>query len=513
MNHRSDIQTLNVIGAISQDDKALDDFKGNGLFETLAGKSNKKPIVYDLMPIDMVSEHEGTKTYFPLKAVKSALPTILMTPIHISGDRENHFEEDGTAVAIGSVVAARIKKIKGVNYLRLAGFLFDKDYPTEVDEIERWKKELGASFEIQYTSASEYEKGVVSVDEFEFSGSAILKKTAAAYPTAQVVVASKDGNSVFLDLEYFDKAKALGADIKADKKGVQGMVVSDSYQELNSRISKKLHENDQDWNLSLLATFSDRIVYQDWKENKFYKATYKDEGGEIILGKPVEVKVKFVKAQKSGKDVEGGMLITEEVIEIVKPNGVTIFKGGDRLMSKLLGVGADFCDNCQPVLASKVEGKDLILGEAIQETEVVKTLEGKVSELSSENETLKTENATMKGENEALKIKLQDVETEKARTETEKKINEKFAELKGGYQDSDHDELKNVITRQVVGYKDIEGDADRLAQAGKDGEFMVIKKVGSGDNDTGNLMVGGAADTGGMGQIVDKINPGKKAIL
>jgi len=494
------IEVLNIVGTVSRDEKAVEDFKDIKLFSELSGKPNKKPIIYDLMPIDTISEHEGTKVYFPLKAVKGALQTVLMTPIHITGDREHHFEEDGTAIAIGHVVATKVKKIKGTNYLRIAGFLYDKDYPTEIAEIERWKKELGASFEVYPKKVSQYDKGVVSIDEFEFSGSAILKKTAAAYPTAQVVMASKNGDMAYLDLEYFDKAKELGTEIKADRGRIQGMILPNSFQELNNLIRAKLHENDPNYDLDLVATFTDYIIYRNYKEGKYYKMSYKHEDKEITFGKPVEVKMKFVKAELNtlGKSLPKGKSMT----------------GGEKVMNKILGIGADFCESCQPILASKVKDGDLVLGEALKDTEVVKDLEGKIKELTSEAETLRTENATLKGEKEALETKLQAEEDARQKAETEKAISEKFDSLKGEYQESDHEELRNVITRQVTGYKDIEDEVERLNQATKDGEFLVSKKGDSGSKDKDNIViVMGGADEKGIAQIVEKINPEKETIL
>ena len=489
-------ESIRISGAVNTEKNAIEDFKDIGIITELGGKPNRKLVIYDLLPFDMVSEHEGVKTFFPLGAGKKALPSILMTPIHISKDREHHYEETGEATVIGHIVAGKIKKIDGTNYLRVAGFLYDNDFSDEVKEIGTWSNELGASFEVFPRKTSEFTEGVISIDEFDFSGSALLKKSMAAYPSTQIIMASKDGNTVYVDMEYYQKTKEFGGDLKAGKDNLQGMVLKNSFQELNNLIRAKLRENDPNYDLSLVATFPDHIIYRDYKTSKYYKMSYKKKDDEITFSKPTEVKMKFVKAELDKQ----GRISSKTMRKI----------GGEKIMSKLLGIGANFCETCQPILAEKVDSGDLIIGNELNNVEIVKDLQAKLDEATSENDSLKTENATLKGEKDALEVKVQETEDATKKAETDKAIAERFNELKGEYQEADHENLKKIIERQLMGYKDIENEAERLTQASKDGEFLVSQKNKS-DGSQGIVMGGAHGDN--IGDLVGKINVGKEAIL
>lgn len=175
-----------LIAALKQD---------NPLFSRLDGSPNGHFVVMDLTTLDRVSQHEGPVQYKLLSAgIKDALPTLIGKPVHVTTDFDGHLEAGARYKPIGVFMGGQV--LEGVSptggsTLRVVAMLWDGDFPEELEEIQNAQHALGASYEVAYSPSDAIRNGnVIEVTKYVFAGGAILKKTAAAHPETQLLVAN-----------------------------------------------------------------------------------------------------------------------------------------------------------------------------------------------------------------------------------------------------------------------------------------------------------------------------------
>lgn len=170
--------------------------EGNPLFAALDGSPNAHFIVFDLTTVGKKSQHAGlTKYKLAASGLAAALPTLISKPIHVTASLDDHFEPGQPPKPIGTFLGAvGIDNPDGTKTVRAIGTLWERDFPDEVETIKAQKDKLGASYEITYTAtaARRIDATTVEIADYEFSGAAILKKTAAAHPETKVHVARTD---------------------------------------------------------------------------------------------------------------------------------------------------------------------------------------------------------------------------------------------------------------------------------------------------------------------------------
>ncbi|HSE46337.1 MAG TPA: hypothetical protein VLA89_13510, partial [Gemmatimonadales bacterium] len=141
--------------------------------------------------------------------------SLIGKPIHVTTDFDAHFEAEKQPKAIGVFMGGiGLENEDGTITVRAVGTLWEGDFPDEVDEIKKNAATLGASYEIQYlaASAARVDTNVIEISAYEFSGGAILKKSAAAHPESQVLVAAQDRDTVFDVIVPFSSREPAGDD-------------------------------------------------------------------------------------------------------------------------------------------------------------------------------------------------------------------------------------------------------------------------------------------------------------
>jgi hypothetical protein len=185
----------------------------NPLIAAIKDSPNTHLVVFDLTSVGRPSKHSGKIQYqLSKKGLAAALPTLITKPIHITTDLDAHFEAGRAPKAIGAFLGGiGLENDDGTMTLRAIGTLWDGDFPDEVAEIQKKQAQLGASYEIQYLSASaeRVNDHVIEIGTYEFSGGAILKKNAAAHPETQLLVASKDIDRVFDVMDEDDLSRLM----------------------------------------------------------------------------------------------------------------------------------------------------------------------------------------------------------------------------------------------------------------------------------------------------------------
>lgn len=175
--------------------------KNNPLFAAIQDTPNTHLVVFDLTSVGRPSKHAGKWQYqLARSGLAAAIPTLISKPIHVTPGLDGHIEAGKAPVAIGAFLGAEgLENPDGTMTVRAIGTLWDSDFPDIVEEIKSKKAQLGASYEISYLSASADRIGdkLIEIKDYQFSGGAILKKSAAAHPETQLLLASKDETKVF----------------------------------------------------------------------------------------------------------------------------------------------------------------------------------------------------------------------------------------------------------------------------------------------------------------------------
>jgi len=186
----------------------------NPLMASIKDSPNTHLVIFDLTSIGKPSNHEGEFHYQLAKAgLKAALPTLISKPIHVTEGFDGHFTAGKDPVAIGVFLGGVvIDQADGSQILRAVGTLWDNDFPDIVNEIKEKRADLGASYEIAYLAASASRLGgkVIEIGQYEFSGGALLYKSAAAHHETQLLMADKDVSQAFdvLDDEQYPRLLA-----------------------------------------------------------------------------------------------------------------------------------------------------------------------------------------------------------------------------------------------------------------------------------------------------------------
>ncbi len=124
----------------------------------------------------------GKRVLIPKKVAEDALPSLLGMAVDYSPALDKH---DAKA-KIGIISGAEIKG----DAIHIDGFLYGKDFPDVVKEIQDKKGELGFSYEAD-ASVVDWKADPIETDRIIFTGAAILKKSKAAY-TSTSITASAD---------------------------------------------------------------------------------------------------------------------------------------------------------------------------------------------------------------------------------------------------------------------------------------------------------------------------------
>jgi hypothetical protein len=190
---------------------------GNPTYAGIHGTANASPFVVDLALLDTVSQHVGTKFRLKASGAEASTRTLAGKPVHVTTGFMGHYEAGKAWKPVGVMLGGKVvTSAAGAQVVRVAGLLWEQDFPTEVAQIRASRALLGASWEIQFqkAKATKGEDGVVEVAEWNYTGSAILLKNAAAFPDTALLHASEDSDAD----EKKDKKKPWAKPWEKDKK-------------------------------------------------------------------------------------------------------------------------------------------------------------------------------------------------------------------------------------------------------------------------------------------------------
>jgi hypothetical protein len=121
-----------------------------------------------------------------LQATEQALPSLLGMAVGYAPEMDRH----DARRKVGIITSADLRSTTGKGQsLDVQGYLFARDFPEVVDEMERRKGELGMSYEIADVRVLDTDAPVWVATEFTFTGAAVLLRDKAAYQGTNVELA------------------------------------------------------------------------------------------------------------------------------------------------------------------------------------------------------------------------------------------------------------------------------------------------------------------------------------
>lgn len=197
---------------------------------------NKAPFSGTLFYVDRPSENApsgtgGKRLLVPRDVAENALPTLIGMGVNTSYWLDDHEVTN----KIGVIEEAWIDG----DAVKVAGYLFAKDFPDMVNEIREWKEDIGMSMETTETVLEDTEWQGITVAKatsIVFTGAAILYKWAAAYTTT-AIAAKGEGKDM---KEILEAIASMKTDILNEVKASVEKAKEDITNETKSLISQSV---------------------------------------------------------------------------------------------------------------------------------------------------------------------------------------------------------------------------------------------------------------------------------
>ncbi len=148
------------------------------------GHPNRRPFRGVLTSVDVASDRppsgaRGHRVLLTSASVEKALPSLLGMAVDYTPELDGH----DARRKVGVITEAELRERAGRGQaLEISGFLYEKDFPEIVAEIERsGRASLGMSYEIAEVRVVDASAAIWVVSEFTFTGAAVLKRNKAAY--------------------------------------------------------------------------------------------------------------------------------------------------------------------------------------------------------------------------------------------------------------------------------------------------------------------------------------------
>lgn len=135
---------------------------------------------------------------------------------------------------VGVITAAEIEG----NALVVEGYLFARDFPEMVQELERGRSELGMSYEIADARVEDPNAAVWKLIEVTFTGAAVLKRSKAAYQNTSIGL--KKENAMENEKQMTDMFQQAMERMAAAAEAMQASVarIQAQHDQLSARIEK-----------------------------------------------------------------------------------------------------------------------------------------------------------------------------------------------------------------------------------------------------------------------------------
>lgn len=116
-------------------------------------------------------------------SAQAALPSLLGMAVDFTAALDGHDTKSKIGVITGADIVG--------NEVRIEGFFYAADFPTEVQRIQAAKSVLGWSYEIQRVRIVDPSADPLEIESFVFTGAAVLQKSKAAYQTTSLTASAE----------------------------------------------------------------------------------------------------------------------------------------------------------------------------------------------------------------------------------------------------------------------------------------------------------------------------------
>ncbi|MDT8068668.1 MAG: hypothetical protein ROO76_10950 [Terriglobia bacterium] len=135
---------------------------------TIANEASDKP----------PSGARGHRVLLPAASVEAALPSLLGMAVDYAPSLDRH----DARRKVGIITSAELEPHgDSIRKLAVEGYLFAQDFPEVVREMSAGEGSLGMSYEIADAVVVDVNAPVWVVNEFTFTGAAVLRRDKAAY--------------------------------------------------------------------------------------------------------------------------------------------------------------------------------------------------------------------------------------------------------------------------------------------------------------------------------------------
>lgn len=153
----------------------------------IARHPNRMPFEGVLTIVDAASDKppsgaRGHRVLLTAAAVEQALPSLLGMGLDYAPSLDRH----DARRKVGIITSAEVEQSGGVRELAVNGYIFAQDFPELVREMAASRETLGMSYEIADARVIDVHAPVWVVDEFTFTGAALLRRDKAAYRNTSI---------------------------------------------------------------------------------------------------------------------------------------------------------------------------------------------------------------------------------------------------------------------------------------------------------------------------------------
>jgi hypothetical protein len=153
---------------------------------------NRMPFEGVLTIVDAASDKppsgaRGHRVLLTAEAVERAVPSLLGMALDFAPSLDRH----DARRKVGIITSADVEQKSGVRRLAVSGYVFAQDFPELVREMTAGAERLGMSYEIADARVVDVHAPVWVVNEFTFTGAAVLLKDKAAYRETSIRLTSQ----------------------------------------------------------------------------------------------------------------------------------------------------------------------------------------------------------------------------------------------------------------------------------------------------------------------------------
>ena len=182
-------------------------------YKQLGGRPNSRFFAARMTLLNALSDHKNGPRIV-IDVAGANLQSLIAKPVHFVDDFETHWTQKTAdkgqreIKTFGVTLGGRLHAMEddGSYPLDVFGMLWDEDHPEAVKMVASSLDEMGMSWEIAAAEDSmrqvkhpDVKEPILFIGQCEFTGTAILKRGSAAYPSSHLLVAGAKGSDLDLD--------------------------------------------------------------------------------------------------------------------------------------------------------------------------------------------------------------------------------------------------------------------------------------------------------------------------